>query len=72
MAIKINRGLLVFAGSSAICVGCIWYVFWLQSEERRQLRQGVIKDLERQRLKRIQREARANAANNEIMDAPKS
>lgn len=51
-----------FALSVVVSIGMIVYVHQAQEQEQARLHQGVIADLERQRLKREAREARSNGS----------
>lgn len=42
------------AGSVAVSLGIVFYVHYKQEVERTQLHEGVIKDLERQRMRQIE------------------
>uniref|UniRef100_A0A023FQS6 Uncharacterized protein n=1 Tax=Amblyomma cajennense TaxID=34607 RepID=A0A023FQS6_AMBCJ len=42
------------AGSVAVSAGIVFYVHYRQEVERSQLHEGVIKDLERQRMRQIE------------------
>lgn len=56
----VNVPKLTLFGVVAVTIGTIGYVHYAQELERLELKKGVERDLERQRLKALAKEAREN------------
>jgi hypothetical protein len=51
----------MLAGSSIFCVASVYYVHYIQKKDIEDMRQGVLRDIERQKVKELARRREAQA-----------